>query len=76
MNLTQKIEGYLFYTGEPVAIKSLAKVFGVTEGQVADALLDLEAHLVNLHRMFLNIKDFGLYGLGILVILLKLSPSF
>ena len=45
MNLTQKIEGYLFYTGEPVAVKKLAKVFEVTEGEVHDALRMLEENL-------------------------------
>lgn len=45
MNLTQKIEGYLFYTGEPVAVKKLAKVFEVSEGEVQDALRMLEENL-------------------------------
>ncbi len=45
MNLTQKIEGYLFYTGEPVAVKKLAKVFDVAEGEVQDALRMLEENL-------------------------------
>lgn len=45
MNLTQKIEGYLFYTGEPVTLKQLAKVFEVSEGQIADALRELESNL-------------------------------
>ncbi len=45
MNITQKIEGYLFYTGEPVAVKKLAKVFGVTEGEIQDALRMLEENL-------------------------------
>lgn len=45
MNLTQKIEGYLFYTGEPVATKKLAKVFDVSEGEVRDALKMLEENL-------------------------------
>ena len=45
MNLTQKIEGYLFYTGDAIAIKNLAKVFNVPEGQVNDALNDLKVTL-------------------------------
>jgi segregation and condensation protein B len=45
MNLTQKIEGYLFYTGEAIAIKKLAKVFDVSEGDVRDALTTLETTL-------------------------------
>ena len=45
MNITQKIEGYLFYTGESVAVKKLAKVFEVTEGEVHDALRMLEENL-------------------------------
>lgn len=45
MTLSQKIESYLFYTGEALAIKKLAKVFDVTEGEVADALRELETAL-------------------------------
>jgi segregation and condensation protein B len=45
MNLTQKIEAYLFYTGEPIAIKKLAKVFDVTEGEVNDAIKMLEENI-------------------------------
>lgn len=45
MNLTQKIEGYLFYTGESAAVKKLAKVFDVSEGEVQDALKMLEENL-------------------------------
>lgn len=45
MNLTQKIESYLFYTGEPVAIKKLAKVFDVAEGEIQDSLKMLEENL-------------------------------
>lgn len=47
MNLTQKIESYLFYIGEPVAVKKLAKVFAVSEGAVQDALRDLETELID-----------------------------
>ncbi len=42
MNLTQKIESYLFYTGDAFAIKNLAKVFDVSEGEIHDALKELE----------------------------------
>ena len=52
MNLTQKIESYLFYVGEPVAIKKLAKVFDVTEGALQDALRDLREKLAD-HGMVL-----------------------
>lgn len=56
MNLTQKIEGYLFYTGEPVAIKQLGKLFDVSEGEVADALKNLEGQLEG-HGMMLVRND-------------------
>ncbi len=46
MNLTQKIESYLFYTGEPFAIKKLAKIFEVTESDIHDAVKILEQNLV------------------------------
>lgn len=46
MTLTQKIEAYLFYTGEPIAIKKLAKVFDATEGETNDALRELEQALL------------------------------
>ena len=55
MNLAQKIEGYLFYTGEPVTLKQLAKVFEVSEGQITDALHDLEQQLLG-HGMVLVIN--------------------
>ena len=45
MNLTQKIESYLFYTGEAVSIKKLAKVFDVSEGDISDALKMLDENL-------------------------------
>jgi segregation and condensation protein B len=46
MNLTQKIESYLFYTGQAIAIKKLAGVFDVAEDDIADALHGLEQSLV------------------------------
>lgn len=45
MNITQKIESYLFYTGDAIAIKNLAKVFEVSEGEIQDALNALEQAL-------------------------------
>lgn len=45
MNLTQKIEGYLFYTGESVAVKKLAKVFEVSENEIGDAVTMLQENL-------------------------------
>lgn len=55
MNLTQKIEGYLFYTGEPVALKQLAKLFSVSEGAITDALHNLEQQLAG-HGMVLVVN--------------------
>ena len=45
MNLSAKIEGYLFYTGEPITAKKLSQIFGVTEGFVHEAIGELEASL-------------------------------
>lgn len=45
MNLTQKIEAYLFYSGEPVAIKKIAKLFEISEGHTKDALGELVKNL-------------------------------
>lgn len=56
MNLTQKIEGYLFYTGEPAAIKQLASLFEVSEGEVNDALNDVD-HRLSGHGMVLVRND-------------------
>lgn len=42
MKIVQKIESYLFYTGEPVAVKKLAKVFEVSEDDIHNALQQLE----------------------------------
>ena len=47
MTLTQKIEGYLFYTGEPAEVKKLAQMFGVVEGLAHEAIRELEQSLVN-----------------------------
>ena len=47
MNLTQKIESYLFYTGEPYALKKLAQVFEVSVSEVDEALLELENALTD-----------------------------
>lgn len=38
MNLTKKIEGILFYRGEPTKIKALAAMFGVKDGEIKEAL--------------------------------------
>lgn len=47
MTLTQKIESYLFYTGEPVTIKKLATVFDVTQSEIQNTLTELEILLQN-----------------------------
>lgn len=47
MNLNQKIESYLFYTGESVAIKRLAKIFEVGEHDVRNAVQELKDALQN-----------------------------
>lgn len=45
MKLSQKIESYLFYTGEPISAKKLANVFGVSEEEIHDAVATLEQSL-------------------------------
>ena len=45
MTTSAKIESYLFYTGEAVSIKKLAKVFDVSEGEINDGLHILEQNL-------------------------------
>ena len=45
MTISAKIESYLFYTGEAVSIKKLAKVFEVSEGEINDGLRTLEQSL-------------------------------
>jgi segregation and condensation protein B len=57
MNLNQKIESYLFYTGEAVSIKKLAKVFEVNEGMVHDALRELEQSLTDRGIVMINRSD-------------------
>lgn len=57
MNLTQKIESYLFYTGESVAIKKLAQLFAVDEGQVHDAVRMLQENLSGHGIMIISNQD-------------------
>ncbi len=45
MKLSSKIEGLLFWKGEPVSVNFLMKVFDVQENEVMDALLELENDL-------------------------------
>jgi segregation and condensation protein B len=45
MTLDQKIEGLLFFKGEPLARSVLARFFKVTEAEVEDALVILEEAL-------------------------------
>jgi segregation and condensation protein B len=45
MNLKNKIESYLFFKGEPVSVKSLAKVFDVGEEELQNALEELKESL-------------------------------
>lgn len=47
MNLSQKIEGYLFYTGEPASHKKLSGVFGVPASEIETALAELSAALAD-----------------------------
>lgn len=46
MNLEQKIEAFLFYRGEPVAISALAKTLGVEKGEIETALETLRTSLM------------------------------
>jgi len=57
MNLSQKIEGYLFYTGEAYSLKKLANVFDVSEKEIETALQDLEQSLA--HRGIVLVKNDG-----------------
>ncbi len=45
MTLSQKIESYLFYTGEAYSLKKLASVFDASIGDVEIALAELDAAL-------------------------------
>jgi len=45
MTLSAKIESYLFYSGEAVSLKKLAKVFDVNEDSINDAVSELEKKL-------------------------------
>ncbi len=43
--LSSKIEGLLFYKGEPIEIKELAKTLKVSEGEIIDAVNELHIKL-------------------------------
>ena len=45
MNLEQKIEGLLFYKGEPMTIKKLAELLRASEEAIKEAVLKLEESL-------------------------------
>ncbi len=45
MNLSQKIESYLFFKGEPVSLKDLAKTFKVEAEEISEALAELKLSL-------------------------------
>lgn len=57
LNLNQKIESYLFYTGEPASLKKLASVFEASVSEVEVALAELSAALE--HRGIVLIKNDG-----------------
>jgi segregation and condensation protein B len=57
MNLTQKIESYLFYTGEPVTIKKLAQLFNVSSGETMDAVRMLDENLAGHGIMVIHNQD-------------------
>ena len=46
-NLSQQIEAILFWKAEPVSIKKLADLLGVTAGNIRTGLIDLEIALKN-----------------------------
>ena len=45
MTLDQKIEGLLFFKGEPISVKKLAELLGVSKDEIRDALKILEEKL-------------------------------
>ncbi len=45
MNLSAKIESILYYKGEPIKIKGLSKMLDVKEGEINDAIRELEENL-------------------------------
>lgn len=45
MNLEQKIEGLLFYTAEPMAVSSIAKMLGANKDEVISAVEKLKESL-------------------------------
>jgi len=47
MNLEQQVEAILFWKGEPVTLKELAKLLGAKEDEVRGAVHNLQAHLLN-----------------------------
>jgi len=45
MNLAQKIEGILFFKGEPVSIKKLEDILKVSKEEITEAILELDNNL-------------------------------
>ncbi len=57
MNLESKIEGLLFYKGEPVEIKEIAKLLDVKIEEVKDALETLKSNLAGRGMMLMEKND-------------------
>ncbi len=64
MELEAKIEGLLFYKGEEMTIKEMAKLFGVSEEEVSIALSRLEGSLKNRGLMLMRKADTVMLGVA------------
>ncbi len=57
MHLSSTIEGILFFRGEPATIKELAKMCKKTEGEIRDALKELEQNLAGRGVQLVTAED-------------------
>ena len=62
MNLEQKIEGLLFWKGEPISTKKIAEILKVKEAEVTEALSNLNQEMKS--RGLILIEADGKYTLG------------
>src|SRR6476620_6247347 len=62
MKLDQKIEGLLFFKGEPISVKKLADLLNVKKDEVLEALKLLEENLANRGLMLIRKEDEVMLG--------------
>ncbi len=64
IELESKIEGLLFYRGEEVFVKELAKIFNVTDEEIMESLIKLEQNLAGRGIVLVKKEDKVVLGVS------------